>query len=94
LALSVCVFTHEPPQFVVGDVQVDVHEPALQACVAEQVVPHFPQLLGSVCSFTQTPLHDAVPLGHTQAPALHVWPVGHVLPHAPQLEPREDNQRR
>jgi hypothetical protein len=52
---------------------------------ALQVVPHAPQLFGSVCSFTHAPLHTVSPLGHAQLPLWQVPPVSHVVPQAPQL---------
>jgi hypothetical protein len=56
-SMLVCVFTQVPPQFVVGDVQLQT--PLLQVMPPAQanVDPHPPQLLLSVCSLTQAPLH-------------------------------------
>ena len=53
----------------------------------EQTVPQPPQLFGSVCSFTQTPLHRVKPDWHAvsvHAPPVHVCPLGHAVPQEPQ----------
>ena len=69
------------------------HTPAEQVDVpftrVGHVAPHAPQLLGSLCSLTQPPLHTTVGDGHdnTHTPAEHTLPVGHAVPHAPQLLP-------
>jgi hypothetical protein len=44
-----------------------------------------PQLLISVCRFTQALEHNVCPLGQTQEPLLHVVPEGQTCPHAPQF---------
>jgi len=73
--MSVCSSTHPPAQQV--------------GSVAVHVVPQPPQLFGSVCSFTQTPLHTVSTLGHAQTPLSQVSPVGLIVeqfvPHPPQL---------
>jgi len=56
LLLSVCSFTHRPPQadWPAGHVQA----PVWQLPPVAQVVPHAPQLFGSVCSLTHEPLQE------------------------------------
>ena len=53
----------------------------------EQTVPQPPQLVGSVCSFTQVLLQSVEPAGHVAAhtPAVHVCPLGQAVPQPPQL---------
>ena len=48
------------------------------------VVPHAPQLLGSVSSFTQLPLHAVCPAAHAQAPFWHVSALEHFVLQPPQ----------
>ena len=50
-------------------------------------VPQPPQLFGSVCSFTHTPLQTLSPVGHTHVPLRQVPPSGQAVPQAPQLLP-------
>jgi hypothetical protein len=61
-----------------------LQEPAVQLAPAHDV-PHAPQFAGSVCVLMHAPLHDTNPVGHTQAPELHVVPPVQTLPQAPQL---------
>ena len=44
-----------------------------------------PQLPKLVPVSTQLPLHSDCPLGQPQLPPVQTCPVGHALPHAPQL---------
>jgi hypothetical protein len=67
-----------------------VHIPALQVCPIAQTRPHAPQLLLSVCVFTQVPEQLVCPALHIivegrHVPAVHVCPAGQTLPQAPQL---------
>lgn len=74
LWLLVCVFTHAPPQLVVPIGQAATQAPAEQASPAAQALPQPPQLRTSLDVVVQTPLHRVSPPGHTQLPALQVWP--------------------
>jgi len=47
--------------------------------------PQAPQLLLLVLRSTHAPLHTTCEAGQLQAPPLHVAPVAHADPHAPQL---------
>src|SRR5262249_46474198 len=47
--------------------------------------PHEPQLLGSVATAVQMPLHTACPTGQTHAPATQTLPPEHAEPQEPQL---------
>ena len=49
------------------------------------VVPHAPQFAGSLPVETQRPSHRVAPAGHAQVALVHVVPIGHALPHVPQL---------
>jgi hypothetical protein len=73
---------HVPMQFNVFGGQA-LHMPLLQPF--GHFVPQMPQLFGSVCALTQTPLHNVIPVGHTHAPILQIVPPAHALPHVPQL---------
>jgi hypothetical protein len=55
LPVSVWVTTHEPLQLVVPEGQVVPHVPPAQTWFAPQAWPQDPQLLLSLCSFTQAP---------------------------------------
>jgi hypothetical protein len=44
-----------------------------------------PQFALSVCRFTQVRPHAVWPAGQAQAPEVHVAPVAHAVPQAPQL---------
>ena len=63
-----------------------MHWLATQLEPAAQVVPHAPQLLGSVAVLVQVPLHDTCPGAHAlqappeQFPLWQVEPVVHALP--------------
>jgi len=72
-------FTHPPPHSVVPSGQV--HAPATQMAPGAHLVPQVPQLLTSVCVFTQVPLQETVPLGHShrQVVELNCCPPLHVL---------------
>ena len=50
---SLVVSVHWPLQLVCGAGQP--HAPALQVSLASQVVPHLPQLAGSICELMQRP---------------------------------------
>jgi hypothetical protein len=62
-----------------------VHAPAAQTLPAVQVVPHAPQLFGSLWRSAQTPWQLVLPPLHTHCPAVHVWLDEQVLPQLPQL---------
>jgi hypothetical protein len=62
------------------------HTPALQLCPMGQALAQRPQLLASVCTFTQRPEQVVVPAGHAHAPAVQRWPFMHAVPQRPQLE--------
>ncbi len=47
--------------------------PLQQVSLEEHLVPHVPQLLGSVCGFTQVPLHTDCPCGQAHWPPVHTW---------------------
>jgi len=75
---------HTPPEDVspLGQAQAPFWQlwPVTVHCV-----PQPPQLLSSVCSFTQAPLHTVPPAGQTHAPS-QVWPVAvHFVAQPPQL---------
>jgi len=55
-----------------------------------QIMPHDPQLLGSVCRLRHVPLQSVVPVAQTQLPPVHVRPVPHAFPHDPQLSESVD----
>jgi hypothetical protein len=72
--------------------------PAAHGCPTAHSLPQAPQLLASVCSFTQAPaplplppivtmlpVQSVSPAGHVHAPPVHVAPVSHTNPQAPQL---------
>jgi hypothetical protein len=63
---------------------VATHLPDVQVSDVEQVLPHAPQLFGSLVVSTQLPVHR-VPVPHTQVLLWHVAPDGQALPHMPQL---------
>jgi hypothetical protein len=52
-----------------------------------QVVPHTPQLLPSIVTFTHAEPHFVSPVGQlsVQAPARHLSPLPQTVPHAPQF---------
>jgi hypothetical protein len=52
--------------------------PLVHVAPVAQVVPQAPQLEASLPVATQRPLHNEVPAGHTQAPAVQSWPMAHV----------------
>lgn len=59
--------------------------PFMQSCGGGHMCPQLPQLSGSICVTTQTPLH-AVPIPlHEHCDAAHVSGVAHTCPHDPQL---------
>lgn len=55
------VFTQAPKHRVSGGKQAVVQTPLLQFCPDGHTVPHVPQLFGSVCLLTQTPLQTERP---------------------------------
>ncbi|MFO0605275.1 MAG: hypothetical protein U0324_19000 [Polyangiales bacterium] len=62
--------------------------PAVQAWPVGHMLPHMPQLVGSVCRSTQrlsAGQKESAALEHAHMPRVHAWPVGHIVPHAPQL---------
>ncbi len=69
----------------VGHAQLQA--PAEHTRPAGQVVPHAPQLRGSMRRSTQVPPQRDCPVGQIarQVPAVHDCPVGHALPQRPQL---------
>ena len=91
LVLSVCVLTQAPLQSVSPDAQLLAHVPMLHTTVApvapEHVLPHPPQLVRLDAVSTQLPLHKAgmVPFVQPQRPPAHCSPLGHAVPHPPQL---------
>jgi hypothetical protein len=65
---------------------VQTHAPALQERPPVQVVPHAPQLAGSVCTLVQVPPQETWPLvPHAQAPLAQICPVAQAMPQPPQL---------
>ena len=73
----------------VGAAQGFAHTPATHACPVPQTLPHAPQLVMSVETFTHVPLQLTVEGGQllpaTHKPATHDCPVAHIFPHVPQL---------
>ncbi len=88
---SVKVFTHFPLQIIRPDGHT--HTPLGQVAPVGHLLPHLPQLLGSLLRFTQVPLVEQltkfasqdiktqVPLTQSAVPFLKL----HLLPHLPQL---------
>jgi hypothetical protein len=89
--LSVFVLTHEPLQSVRPAAHMLAHVPMLHTTVApvapEHVRPQPPQLVRLDAVSTHLPLQRAgiVPLLHPHLPLLHCSPLGHAVPHDPQL---------
>lgn len=54
-------------------------------CHVVHVVPHAPQLVGSVRVSTQLPPQSVRPGPHEHVPETHAAVAGHLIPHAPQL---------
>ena len=68
-------FTHQPPQFVLGEVQLpdDWQRPATHAWPIPQRLPSVPQLLGDAWRSVQRPPVICVrPARHTQRLAEHI----------------------
>lgn len=69
--------------------QLTLHRPPLHTGVpelAEQTLPHAPQLLGSLCTAVHAPpLHIKSPVGHAQRPAWQVVLFAQRVPQPPQL---------
>jgi hypothetical protein len=88
---SALTSTHEPPQFFALPGQLAMQWPPEQTSVLPQVVPHAPQLLGSLSVLTQAPPHLAKPgmqvLSHAPSRQMGMPFAGasHTLPHAPQF---------
>ncbi len=57
--------------------------------MAEQALPHMPQLAGSLWRSAQAVPHIVWPVAHivvpVHAPAAQVWPAAQVRPHMPQF---------
>jgi hypothetical protein len=68
LLLSVCVFTHAPPQFVVPPIHVVEHVPLMHTWPVVHAIVQLPQCIASVAVLMQVPLQSVVPLGHAHAP--------------------------
>lgn len=63
-----------------------VHIPREQTWFIPQLTPQVPQLRGSASTPTQRPPQSISPVAQPppHSPLVHVWPVGHAAPHAPQ----------
>jgi hypothetical protein len=73
------------PQYVAPTSHAHVPPPHVPR---PQAIPHSPQFRGSlayVAGSTQAPLQTTCPVGHAQAPALQVAPVGQRSPQVPQF---------
>jgi hypothetical protein len=83
---SLNVSTHAPEQ-TFGSVDGQRQKPLLQVALDGQTRPQRPQLLRSVCRFTQAPPHAVMPVGQVRAhcPPTQLWPLEQRLPQAPQL---------
>lgn len=78
--------TQLPPQTVVPTLHPAlVHDPLSQTSPVPHLVPHVPQLFGSVAVSVHSPLQSACPAAHWQVPLVQLCPLTHVVPHAPQL---------
>jgi hypothetical protein len=66
---------------------LQAHVPPVQAVPPVHVMPHEPQLFGSVVTSTQLAPQSVWPAGHaaTQAPIEHTWSAPQTLLQAPQL---------
>jgi hypothetical protein len=63
-----------------------MHTPPEQTCPAAHLVPHMPQLFGSVSGLEHVPLHSSSPVEH---PVTHVCAVAeHIGEFAGQLLPQ------
>jgi hypothetical protein len=93
---SVLVLVSQPSEALpLQSLKPELQEKMLQAPATQaaeplltmQTFPQAPQLLGSVCSFTQEAPHSTCPAGQEaeQTPRLQVVPVLQTVPHAPQL---------
>jgi hypothetical protein len=88
--LQTPVASHTPP---VGDVHapdvrgVAVHctAPPTHAVVPDCAHPPLPTDRQEAPTAAHAPPHGTVPDAHAHAPIEHTWPVGHTVPHAPQL---------
>lgn len=87
--LSALVSRQRPPHTVWPEGQAQ--RPDSQLCPVTQAVPHAPQLVVSVCTFTQTMRPPVVQMRlgaaqvSAQVPEAQSWPVGQALAQAPQL---------
>jgi hypothetical protein len=78
------------------DEQVCTQDPLLQTCPDAHVVPHEPQLVGSVANRVQItlapePQASGCPAGQAQPPPVQVCSPGHTWPQVPQLPGSPDN---
>jgi hypothetical protein len=90
LPLSLSVFAQNellPTVHAVVPAAQEPQTPLRQACPAEHVTPHPPQLPGSNWVATHEPLHAVVPFPHVEEhfPDEQYWPPGHTVPHVPQF---------
>jgi hypothetical protein len=74
-------------QSVCAAAQVVVHTPEEHTSLAWHLVPHAPQLVGSLCVWVHTPRQRSPPLGHWHWPAWQVVPPAQRTPQPPQFRP-------
>src|SRR5262245_27691074 len=81
-----CRSTQEPLQLVSGGSQMSLHMPPEQTLPCAHIMPHTPQLVGSLLVSVHSPAQ--VTRGARQSPhtpALQPMPAGQALPQVPQL---------
>jgi len=64
LALSVWALMQSAPHIVLGDGQVEAHEPDAQTLPIGHAAPHMPQFARSLSRLMHVPLQDVRPDGH------------------------------
>ena len=86
-ARSVWRFVHAAAVPVPQSVEpmAQAQRPAVQVCPPVQALPQAPQLVASVCVFTQAPPQSVVPVAQAQAPAVQTRPIGQAVPQVPQF---------
>ena len=81
----VCRSTQLPPHWVSIPEQLIVHTPAEHTSLRPHAFPHVPQLLRSLVRTAHLVPQTTLPMAQPHLPEVHVIPVAHESPQAPQL---------
>ena len=82
---SVTRFAQMPPGQVVVPGPAQAHAPEMQVPAAPQLIPHPPQLRGSLARFAHPFVHATSLAGQEHCPETHEAPGTHALPQRPQF---------